>query len=394
MPSQTSTRQRLMNAAIELFASQGVTETTTKAVAELAQVNEVTLFRHFGNKHGLLLAVISDSAVFQELAETLRQQAQQTHGVEQAIQWYADNRLTAIAQFPELVLSVLGEARHYPAENRRIIGKYINQISHNVAEYLATVMQREQLRSQLPVEKLGSLLNYILLGYAIIELATESDEGHDREEFLNDLVRLFLGENVVSTTSTENVADLPGNIVHTILQQAKKSGLRDYALIYVLFAAGLSSVDIAHLERNHQISDSHQHILQITQGLARQVPVNQWIMGKRYGSYTRNPLTQWLKSRKDDCSALFLNDAGTPITEAQIQKRWQELTEGLLTPQGTVPAIEQAQQTWCVEMLVKGMSIEELSILTGWSLTKLQPYTQRAKEKLALEQALRLDQKS
>ena len=117
-------------------------------------------------------------------------------------------------------------------------------------------------------------------------------------------------------------------------------------------------------------------------------------MSKRYGSYTRNPLTQWLKSRKDDCSALFLNDDGMPITKQEIEARWQELTEGLLTPEGKVPTIKQAQQTWCVEMLVKGISIEDLSILTGWSLTQLQPYARRAKEKLALEQALRLDQKS
>jgi len=37
-----------------LFAAQGMTETTTREIAELAEVNEVTLFRHFGNKHNLL----------------------------------------------------------------------------------------------------------------------------------------------------------------------------------------------------------------------------------------------------------------------------------------------------------------------------------------------------
>jgi hypothetical protein len=73
---------------------------------------------------------------------------------------------------------------------------------------------------------------------------------------------------------------------------------------------------------------------------------------------------------------------------------WQILTEELLTPEGQPPAIQQAQQTWCVEMLIKGMELENLSILTGWSLTKLQPYARRAREKLALEQAIRLDHKS
>jgi hypothetical protein len=73
--------------------------------------------------------------------------------------------------------------------------------------------------------------------------------------------------------------------------------------------------------------------------------------------------------------------------------QWQDLTGELLTPEGHPPTIEQAQQTWCVEMLMRGMAVEDLSILTGWEAFKLQPYVARAREKAALEQALRLDQK-
>ncbi len=403
MPAQrNSTRQRLINAALELFATQGVAETTTRQIAELAQVNEVTLFRHFGNKQGLLLAVISESAVFKDLGESLRKQANQPGSVYQALRDYASDRLQALAQVPELVLSVIGEARQYPVENRLALGRGLTQANRYVAEYLATVMEREQLHT-LPAEKLASLLNSLLLGYAVIEFTSEFHQlWRDRDEFLESLLDLFLGTaadpanspNQGGQVTTDKVADLPANLVHLILQRAKKLGLRDYALMYVLFGAGLSTAEVVKLERSHQIIDANQHLLQITQGCVRQVPVNQWIMGKRYGSYTRNPLTQWLKSRKDERSALFLNDTGMPISELEIHLRWQELTEGLLTPEGQSPAIEQAQQTWCVEMLIKGMELEDLSILTGWSLTKLQPYARRAREKLALEQAIRLDQKS
>ena len=43
---------------------------------------------------------------------------------------------------------------------------------------------------------------------------------------------------------------------------------------------------------------------------------------------------------------------------------------------------------------MRGMSQDNLSILTGSSAVELQPYIQRAQEKAALEQAIHLDQKS
>jgi site-specific recombinase XerD len=190
------------------------------------------------------------------------------------------------------------------------------------------------------------------------------------------------------------VADLPASIVHSILQQAKKQGLREYALAYVLFGAGLLPQEVVALERSHQFNDDRQHLLQVTQGAVRQVPVNQWIMGKRYGSYIRNPLTQWIKSRKDDQSALFVNDAGQSMSEAELRAAWQRFTSGLLTPEGQPLFIEQARQTWCVEMLMKGIDLEDLSILSGLDSTQLQPYARRAREKAALERALLLDQKA
>ena len=73
--SRIPTRQRIVNTALELFASKGITETTTRQIADFAQVNEVTLFRHFGNKHGLLLAVLQECLqkylVLAEVGESL-----------------------------------------------------------------------------------------------------------------------------------------------------------------------------------------------------------------------------------------------------------------------------------------------------------------------------------
>lgn len=412
------TRQRLIHAALELFAVQGVTDTTTRQIAELADVNEVTLFRHFGNKHGLLLAVIEDAGVFAHLGQTLIRKANQTSNIYEALKDYATACLAAIDQVPAVVRSVVGEAGQYPAKNREAIGRGFTQANRYVARYFETVINRGELDTHIPAEKLASLLNGMLLGYAVIEFTSEFHQlWQDRDDFLENLITLFL-QGAVSPSSgakpeafgllpfkstatiaenatvIETVADLQAPLVHTILQRAKKAGLQEYAIAYVLFGAGLSPAEIGQLERSHHISDPHQQLLQITQGTVRQVPVNQWIMGKRYGSYTRNPLTQWLRSRKDSHPAMFLHPTGHPLSESELIELWQSLTDSLRTPDGHPPIIEQTQQTWCVEMLMRGMTLANLRLLTGWDAAKLQPYVDRAKEKAALEQALRLDQKA
>ncbi|MGF1497973.1 MAG: TetR family transcriptional regulator [Elainellaceae cyanobacterium] len=408
-----SARQRLVQAALQLFAAQGVTETTTRQIAELAEVNEVTLFRNFGSKQGLLLAVIEEAEVFTQLGDLLNQQAEDGVSFAEALHAYADSYLKALAQVPEFLRSLVGESGHYSVENRQAIGRGLNQVHRYTIGYLTTVITQDQCSLRLTTDTLASLLNVSLLGYALTDLTTEFHQlWPDREAFLADLVEVFLLA-AAGTTPPEpssggsssptlekpaadpesGVADLSAPLVRTILSRARKSGLQDYALTYVLFGAGLHPEEISVLERSHSIRDTRQHLLHVPGSHPRQVPLNQWIMGQRYGSYLKNPLTQWLKSRKDDHPAIFLNDDNQPLTVAEIGDRWQAITTDLQTPSGQPPAIEQAHQTWCVELLMRGISLENLSLLTDTPVEQLQPYAQRAREKAALEQAIQLDQR-
>jgi AcrR family transcriptional regulator len=401
MSSQTnSTRQRLIQAALELFTAQGVIATTTRQIAERAEVNEVTLFRHFGNKHGLLLAVLEESAAFKNLGESLVRRATPSGNIYQALKDYASDSLQALERVPEFVRSVVGEADQYPTANRRALGRGLTEANRYVAEYLASVVEQGHFNTYLPAEKLASLLNGMILGYAVIEFTSEFHElWEDRNDFLENLVKLFLHGAMSPTDELGvvpigEVADLPAGLVHEILNQGRKLGSQDYALAYVLFSTGLSVTEIVNLQREQQIYDPQGYFLQIiAPGSVRQVPVNQWILGKRYGTYTNNPLIKWLKSRKDTHSSIFLNPGCQTLSESELLEHWQIWTRGLLTPQGQPPMIVQTQHTWCVEMLMRGISLENLSILTGSERDRLQPYARRAREKAALEQATRLDHK-
>lgn len=56
---QNSTTTNILQAARSLFAERGYAAVSTRQIAQKAQVNEVTLFRHFGSKEQLFEDIIS-----------------------------------------------------------------------------------------------------------------------------------------------------------------------------------------------------------------------------------------------------------------------------------------------------------------------------------------------
>src|ERR1700728_4532423 len=57
---RTATRARLLRAAADLFAEQGIDGVSVDAVAAAANRTSGAVYDHFGSKHGLLLALLDD----------------------------------------------------------------------------------------------------------------------------------------------------------------------------------------------------------------------------------------------------------------------------------------------------------------------------------------------
>ncbi|MGW1743364.1 TetR/AcrR family transcriptional regulator [Nocardia sp. NPDC001965] len=55
-----STRERILDAAAEILRSRGVVHATTKEIARATGVSEPTLYKYFGDKENLLLAVLRE----------------------------------------------------------------------------------------------------------------------------------------------------------------------------------------------------------------------------------------------------------------------------------------------------------------------------------------------
>ena len=399
-----SSRKKIVRAALALFSQQGITATTTKQIAERAKVNEVTLFRQFGSKQGLLLAVLQEAPILEAMQAALTEIA----GANQPLVAYGASGLELLGNVPELVRSLIGEAGQLPTETRQALEQALYQANQQTVGYLrGTKMSWPGLS----VETAASLLNTLILGHAVMTFSSnEKGLWQSQADFLAAVDSLLasgqlvgdsragdgVGDGGVGDSNLEiaPVADLPAETVRSLFQKAKRQDAQTYALVYVLFGAGLRVEEAAALGRSHSLSSKNQHLLTVVGNQPRQVPLNRWVMGHRYGTYLRNPLTQWLKTRQDDQPEVFIGKDGQPLGVAGITALWGAIAADSSTLTGAPVDLFQARQTWCVELLLKGISLENLSILSGLSLEALAVYDRRAKEKAALEQALAIDQKN
>ncbi|NJL98010.1 MAG: TetR/AcrR family transcriptional regulator [Synechococcaceae cyanobacterium SM2_3_2] len=178
MPSsQQSTRQRLLTTAKDLFARQGITQTTTRQIAEEAGVNEVTLFRHFRTKQGLLLAAFADLGVFDGIGD-LGLDPAQALDTRSVLLAYIRQCYQALVINPELVRSVVGEAGLYSDEHRAALQGGFAQAQQQLANYLAqsSFYNHHQgiPHSVQRLEEDSALLHLLILGSAMLEVTTGS----------------------------------------------------------------------------------------------------------------------------------------------------------------------------------------------------------------------------
>ena len=409
--SRIPTRQRIVNTALELFASKGITETTTRQIADYAQVNEVTLFRHFGNKHGLLLAVLQECLqkylVLAQVGESLMvSDISSQSDLRRFLKYYIQSSLRALESVPELVRSLVGEAGQYPLESRQALAQGINQVNQTIATAIHDVLINSRLQYSLPPIKLANLLNTCILGYAVITLTSDVQTiWRDRDEFVSTLVDMFVQE-VIPISQAKPIIDIPAETVREILQQAKKCGVKDYAIAYLLFGAGITALDITRLCLTDYQHHANHGILRTkdASGNERSVPINQKILGHRYGSATNNPLSAYLKTRKNDLKNdlkdiknsndiefLFLSSDRQLLSLEEIEQMWERWTQPYRNLDGSPLTIDQARHTWCIEMLSRGIDVDSFSLISGIKPKELQAYQIRLNQKLAIDKAIALD---
>lgn len=94
----TSKQENILSVALKLFAEQGFTATPTSQIAKEANVSEGLIFRHFGNKDGLLIAILEQG---QERVRTITDDILREKDPRKVIAHIIDLPIRLIEQEPE-----------------------------------------------------------------------------------------------------------------------------------------------------------------------------------------------------------------------------------------------------------------------------------------------------
>lgn len=188
---QEETEERIVIAAAELFAERGYVGTTTSTIAAKAGVNEVTLFRRFGSKEGILRALSRIAAASRpeyppisvvvpgDLRATLRNLA--AIEVRDAI------------QSGGLAIRLAFEARSVP-EVRAALGDTLPSNLERFTTYLRPFQEEGVLRRDIDLELISEAFYSLTSSFVMYRIAIgERDLPHDSEieRIAEKLVEIF-----------------------------------------------------------------------------------------------------------------------------------------------------------------------------------------------------------
>lgn len=154
-------KERLLAAAAEVFAREGLQGATTRVIAREAGVSEVTLFRLFENKERLLAEVLAQ--VCHGLSETLKEKAGWTNDLRADLLAYGRAYNDMMVKNEAMIRNLIGEASRQPEHARQLIKESVKPARVRLIEYLREAQERGEVRAGLDLPIVADMFTGMLL---------------------------------------------------------------------------------------------------------------------------------------------------------------------------------------------------------------------------------------
>lgn len=184
-------RGEIMNAAIEVISEKGFKNSTTKEIAERADMAEGTLYNYFKNKNDILMSIAeryvsykrnldvsTDVSSVQEFITNLYAASADYDRSE-----HLDERRILRALLPEFLTDkVLGKLYY-----ERIIQPFLSTVEEKMA-----VLKKNGIVGDYDVKALSRLLYSSLIGFAVLDINKDPLVSDASEEFRKEAGRAYI----------------------------------------------------------------------------------------------------------------------------------------------------------------------------------------------------------
>ena len=183
------TEQRILEAAQRVFARDGVSGATTREIARVARVNEVTLFRHFRNKNELLRQMVLCSSrqyehVFAGASLKSKSEFRRT------VRSFAEAYALKLRSNEDMVRTFVGEMKRHLKLCRRLFVESSRTSRQKFIDYLEAARKARLVRGDLDCPTAADALTGMLMAGTLRRPLTESM--YSSQRYFDTGVELFV----------------------------------------------------------------------------------------------------------------------------------------------------------------------------------------------------------
>jgi len=172
-------RMRVIEAARRVFGSEGPGRATIEHIAKVAGIGEATVYRHFGDKAGLLAAVANESPARRAARELPLSVGEE---FESDLVRFATKTIAFIESNPGMIAMVITEYREQPELFARVREQQ-NRTHKILTRHFAEAMRVGRLRTARPEDAAGAfvaLMFGVALVASLVLLPNDGAEAHAR----------------------------------------------------------------------------------------------------------------------------------------------------------------------------------------------------------------------
>lgn len=186
-----TTHKKIITAAFELISSKGYQGATTREIARLAGVAEVTIFRHFTNKENLFAEVLQSFSTIPTLTELMPKLKKMNY--EDGVKTLTVRFVTRLEELRDWLRILNTEVAYSPEILQGQYNGFMNQIFSILSDYFESVYNQGILRADLEPLYAARAFHSLVIGFFHVEglLGVKSELIETSDSMIDVFVDIF-----------------------------------------------------------------------------------------------------------------------------------------------------------------------------------------------------------